>query len=127
MDVPATPGNDLAAATDLIDAWVAAWNADDPVAVAAVFTEDAFYRDNNVQRTGRPAILQYAEYYIETVLEVRRTGEGWATERGTFVFPVSFDYDFGTPGDSGTDAGEVEVELAGELLSRFDLQWQAVD
>jgi hypothetical protein len=127
LDPQTTADTDLATATELIDAWVKGWNTDDPDAVAAVFTENAVNQDNHGQRTGRPAIRQHAEYYVEIMQEMRRTGEGRATEDGTYVFPVSFDYDFGNAQGSGTDAGEVEVELAGGFLSRLELRWHAAD
>lgn len=109
---------ELAAATEVVDEWIAAWNADDSDAVADAFTADAIYQDFDEQWSGRDSILEHARYFNDIILEARRLGEGQSTERGTFVFRLAFDFDFGS--GPGTDVGEVEVTITQQLMSRVE-------
>ena len=77
-------------------------------------------RTKNFDRlwSGRESILDHARYFNDIILEVRRIGEGRATERGTFAFLLSFDFDMGSC--AGTDVGEVEIEITDRLMSRVE-------
>lgn len=119
--VALTGQDDLEVATERMDEWVASWNDEDPDANAAIFTEDGVYEDP-LDRGGssRDEILVFAREHVGGVWNVSRTGEGMVTESGTFVFPVSFDW------AGGSDTGEIEVELDGDLVSRLVwLHWTA--
>jgi hypothetical protein len=109
---------DLAVATEAVDEWIAAWNAHDPDAIGGAFTADAVYQDLSDQWSGRDSIRDHARYFKNIIREVRRIGEGRATERGTFVFRLGFDFDFGS--GPGTDVGEVEVTITDRLMSRVE-------
>lgn len=114
-----TQPDDLTTATDLVDQWVDGWNAEDPDAIVAILTQDASYRDPNMQGgSDRDQIHAFAELWVGRVSNLRH-GAGRVTETGTFVFPFSFDY------DTGSHAGEIEVELDGDLVSRIHwLYWE---
>ena len=116
-------GEPIETATQRVDEWVEGWNAEDPDAIVAIFTDDATYRDPYGRGgSDKDEIATFAQAWVGSAFNVRRTGSGIATEEGTFVFPVSFDW------SGGTDAGEVEVELDGDLVSRLVwLHWKAVD
>lgn len=110
----------LAVATELVDAWSAALVAADGEAVAALFTEDGVTVDpGNGTLRGRDAIMRDVESRGPGLTGALRTGDLVATDDGTFIYPSEFDY-IGT----GTWAGEVEVQLEGNLISRIEwLYW----
>ena len=111
---------ELAAATEVVDSWIAAWNAHDPEAIAAHFTENAVYQDINERWTGREGILEHANYFSGIIQEVRRVDQGRAAHDGAFVFVISFDFDFGSAEGAGTDLGEVEITVSGGLIARVE-------
>jgi hypothetical protein len=106
--------SDLEAATRLLDDWVAAWNAQDADAVAAVFTEDGVYRDHHNLAKGRDEIRAHAASMRGVVSNVWH-GEVSSLEDGVYVSPAGFDF----PG--GADAGNVEIRLDGHLI--VDMQF----
>jgi hypothetical protein len=111
----------LAVATEIVDAWSAAWVATDGEAVAALFTEDGVQRDPGFGRiSGRDAIMRDVNSFRGSgVTRGLRTGDLVATDDGTFIYPLEFDT------DGETWAGEIEVQLEGNLISRLEwLHWE---
>ena len=108
-------GDEMVTATDLVDAWVAGWNAKDPEQVAAVFTDDAQYMNPTGTETftGRDEIRTHATEYREFIMNARRVGDGVATEDEGFVFRIEFD------AETKSYPGEIEVELRDDLLARM--------
>jgi|GEM_PF-5027094 len=106
---------DLETATELMDAWVAGWVAEDPYMVAAVFTDDGEYTNPTGTETftGRDEIRAHAMEYTEFILNARRIGDGVASENGGFVFRFGFD------AEAKSYEGEAEVELRDDLIVRM--------
>jgi hypothetical protein len=113
-DQPAVE-SDLAETTQVVDAWVAAWEADDADAVAALFTEDGVYSEPNGSYEGRDAIRRDALSSSRHAGNHQRTAELSSTGTGSFIFPFEFDFQ----GD--TWIGEAEIELDGDLISRLEI------
>ena len=107
--------DELATATDLVDAWVAGWNAEDADRVAAVFTDDAQYTNPSGTETfsGRDEIRIHATEYREFIMNARRVGDGVATENEGFMFRIDFD------AETKSYSGEIEVELRDDLVARM--------
>jgi len=118
--VAATQPDELEVATEVVDDWVAASEADDAEAVGALFTENAVIADPGLgTRSGRDAVIQEVTDRGPDTTNRRRTGDLVATEDGTFVFPAQFAF------NGATWAGEVEVEMDGDLISRLEwLHWE---
>ena len=117
--VTASSGSDdIEVATDLVDEWHAAWNDNDPEAMAAVFTEDGVYAlppdSHRVDAVGHRAIVWHAEYFAPGVTDLHRTSDLVATDAdNTYRFTARWMMD----GD--TVEGEGEVVMDGELASRI--------
>jgi hypothetical protein len=109
----------LAVATETVDAWGAAWEATDGAAAAALFTEDGVYRDPGIGTIrGRDAIMRDVNTRGVGTSRYLRTGDLVATDDGTFIYPMQFNF------DGETWAGEVEVQLEGNLIARGEwLYW----
>jgi ketosteroid isomerase-like protein len=112
---PLTAAEGLAVATKLADAWIAGWDAKDPEAVAAVFTEDATYvhTDGDVH-SGVEAIARNVSE--ATPIAPARTTD--VTRWGdSYRFEVRFGW------SESTWVQDVELQLDGELASR--IAWTA--
>ena len=111
----------LSIATQVADDWIAGWNADDPEAVAALFTEDGEYTNPTGTETftGRDEIRAHATEYREFILNGRRMGDGIVTESGGFMFRIAFD------AEAKSYEGESEVELRDDLIAR--MAWLAYE
>ena len=108
--------DDSEVAADLVEAWVAGWNADDPVGVAAVFTEDGVLLDPlNQVIEGRDAIESYVERHDNITEEVCDLTGLTETSPGVFTTPCTFR----SSGDAR--AGDLEITLEGDLASQ--VQW----
>jgi hypothetical protein len=108
--VAANQTSDIDVATDLVDDWIAGWNASDPEAIAAVFTEDA-----------KEEALASARDDAADLSNVERTGDLTASGAGTFTFPARFDW------GGGSYAGVWEIELGGDLVSSIEGEWGEVE
>ena len=108
--------DDSEVAADLVEAWVAGWNADDPGEVAAVFTEDGVLLDPlNQVIEGRDAIESYVERHDNITEEVCDLTGLTETTAGVFTTPCTFR----SSGDAR--AGDLEITLEGDLASQ--IQW----
>ena len=116
----ATQSDELAVATETVDAWNAGWAATDSAAVAALFTDDGVYKDPGIGMiVGREAIARDVDIRGPGTTRVARTGDLVATDHGTFIYPVEFDF------EGETFDGEVEVQLEGNLISLGEwLYWR---
>ena len=119
--VPTTTVPLIDIATQLVDAWLAGWAAEDPDMVAAVFTDDGEYTNPTGSETftGRDEIRAHATEYREFILNGRRIGDGVVTESGGFVFRIAFD------AEAKSYEGESEVELRDDLIAR--MAWLAYE
>ncbi|MEA2024091.1 MAG: SgcJ/EcaC family oxidoreductase [Actinomycetota bacterium] len=118
--VQAVQPTEMEVATDLVDEWTVAWNANDPDAVAALFTEDVVYASPARHLEGRDNIHNFVAGMSSSVTHGEVLGEGTVLENGAVVFPMSYVFS----GDE-TWAGEVEVTLEDGLISRFEwLHWE---
>ena len=114
--VAANQTDDIDVATDLVDDWIAGWNADDPEAIVAVFTEDGALIDSTgVSASGTDELPAYAEYWGIRVTDSERTGELTSTGDGTFSYPGRL-----VVGDVTHDT-VIEIELDGDLASRIQV------
>ena len=106
---------DLETATELIDAWVAGWAAEEPDMIAAAFTDDGEYTNPTGTETftGRDEIRAHATEYRQYIRNPRRIGDGVVTDNGGFVFRIDFD------AEATSYEGEVEVELRDDLVGRM--------
>ena len=106
---------DLETATELMDAWVAGWAAQDPDMVAAIFTDDGEYTNPTGTETftGIDEIRSHATEYLEFIRNPRRIGGGSVAENGRFVFRIDFD------AEANSYDGEIEVELRDDLVARM--------
>jgi ketosteroid isomerase-like protein len=113
--VAANQTDDIDVATGLVDDWIAGWNANDPEAVAAVFTEDGTFGGDDDAVTGRDQLMSHVVAWSSTVNNVERIGDLTATETGTFTFRYQAEIE-------GTlwDFTVVEIELDGDLASRIE-------
>ncbi len=112
--IAANQNDDIDVATDLADAWNTAWNANDPEAVAAVFTEDGtFYGVLEETAIGRDQLMSHVVTYSPDVNNGERIGDLTATQTGTFSFRLQFETD-----DASYDC-VTEIELDGDLASRI--------
>ena len=110
------PSDDLDVATERVDEWLDGWNASDPDAIVAVFTEDAVYSNPDATFTGKNEIYDHAVEYQDAVANGIRTDDGTETAIGLFTFPITFDSAGGTYDgeiESGTffDAATVKTEF----------------
>ena len=103
--------SDIEIATKLVDDWHAGWNASEPEAIAAVYADDV-----------REAELVEAQANATSISNVQRTSELWATD-GERTFRWTAQFDLG----GYTFAGEWEIELDGDLATRIEGEWGAVD
>ena len=109
--IEANQRSDIELATQLVDEWIAGWNAADPEAVAAVFAEDV-----------RQEELANAQAGVTNVSNTLRTSELRATDTdGTFRWTAQFDL------RGYAQTGEWEIELDGDLAARIEGEWSAVD
>jgi hypothetical protein len=112
--IAANQTDDIDVATDLADEWNAAWNANDPEAVAAVFTEDGTFSGVSGETAiGRDRLTGHVVTFSPDVNNGERIGDVTAAEAGTFTFRLQFTID-DEPFDCRT-----EIELEGHLASRI--------
>lgn len=108
---PATVDQD-AQATELADAWIAAWDANDPEAVAAVFTEDGVHICPGGNRhEGREAIARHAEV-TPPLIAPARVSDVTLGRDGMYVFRAKYGWD-----GADTYASDVQLELDGDRAS----------
>lgn len=102
--VEANQPDDIEVATDLIDDWIAGWNASDIEAIVAVFTEDASEHQ-----------LLPARWYATSRNNFVLTSDLLATEAAkTYRYTAEFEW------SGHAWSGEWEVELEGDLIGRMD-------
>jgi nuclear transport factor 2 (NTF2) superfamily protein len=110
---PATPAEQLATAQELAVAWIDAWEANDPDAVAALFTEEATYTTRDGVASGRDAILIHTAGEAYAVSYADLVGSVIATDAGTYRFLQRYSV-AGAPG-----LGEIEMRLDGPLIAEM--------
>jgi len=106
--------DDLATATEIIDAYVTSVVASDPDAFAALFTKDGIYDcPYGFTYHGQDEIRDVAEWATPMVTYGERLGTGTATEAGV-VFPMGLEFD----GDRFR--GDVRVTLEGDRAAHIE-------
>jgi hypothetical protein len=113
--VAANQTDDIDVATDLADEWIAGWNASDPEAIVAVFTEDGTYWIWGSVRSGRDEIRSNALYVGSITTNAARITELTSTEAGAFTFGIQWDV------SARPWVSVVEIELDADLASRIDV------
>jgi hypothetical protein len=112
--IAANQTSDIDVATELADEWNAGWNASDPEAVVAVFTEDGTFSGVLGETAfGRDQLMSHVVTCSPDVNNGERIGDLTATQTGTFTFRLQFETD-----DASYDC-VTEIELDGDLASRI--------
>lgn len=110
--------------TDLADKYLAAWNADDPEAVAALYVQGGSHADpENGEVTGRAEIEADVARRSPDTASLERTGDFTLIAKDTFTFPAQIDR------NGETWVGVVEIETrADDWIVRTEwLQWSPAE
>ncbi len=110
--------------TDLVDAYFAAWNADDPEAVAALYVQGGSHADPEIgEATGRAEIKADVTRRSPDTANLERTGNFTLIADDTFTFPAQIDR------NGETWVGVVEIETsADDWIVRTEwLQWSPAE
>jgi ketosteroid isomerase-like protein len=110
--------------TELVDRYFAAWNANDPAAVAALYVQGGAHADPEIgEVAGRDEIkADVAERGPDTA-NLERTGDFALIEEDTFTFPAQIDRD----GETWVGVVEIETRTDKWIVRTEWLRWSAAE
>jgi hypothetical protein len=110
--------------TELVDKYFAAWNADDPEAVEALYVQGGRHADPEIgEVTGRAEIKADVTQRSPDIANLERTGDFILIADDTFTFPAQIDRN----GETWLGVVEIETSADNWVVRTEWLQWSPAE
>ena len=110
--------------TALVDKYFAAWNADDPEAVAALYVQGGSHADPEIgEVTGRAEITADVTLRSPDTANLERTGDFILIADDTFTFPAQIDRN----GETWGGVMEIETSADDWIVRTEWLRWSPAE